>query len=328
MSERLRALSVEFRESQDCPDIKIQGNEKHDEQCTNLTRTERIMDCGSAEQDLFLFDLSAYLLTFVPDQIAFTFFMYHYYLHIRTYLILKKKQLLNALSFAKNTTYIPFVILCEPRSGSTLLHTYLNFHPQIQSYGEILRETWEVKKDAHADPLENSIRKPHAPKIKAVGLKLFYFYYEHALYAGAFQEILKNHDIKIIHLIRKDILKLYISLQRAEKTNVWSSTKAPVREAVEKITINIEDFRYFATTYVQRQKTFQNLFQNHPIHNITYEDLSSNPDDVLKGVQKFLGVSIKKLQSLLQKQNAENMEGLLINYEEAKAVENEMNLRQ
>lgn len=51
--------------------------------------------------------------------------MYNYLLHLRTYLIIKRKQLSNAVSRQKGRGYTPFAILCEPRTGSTLLHTYL-----------------------------------------------------------------------------------------------------------------------------------------------------------------------------------------------------------
>src|SRR5688572_9500988 len=104
--------------------------------------------------------------------------MYNYYLHLRTYLIIKKKELLNYVR-SKGHHYTSFVILCEPRTGSTLLHTFLNFHPNIRSYGEILRELVEKNNNLNLNVLNANIFKPHAKHLQAVGLKLFYFYFDH-----------------------------------------------------------------------------------------------------------------------------------------------------
>src|SRR5687767_1263907 len=101
--------------------------------------------------------------------------MYNYFLHIRTALIIKKKKWLNALSSKKNKEFSAFIILCEPRSGSTLLHTFLNYHPHIMSYGELLRENLEARKILHT-PESLVLLKPHSSRLKAIGLKIFYEY--------------------------------------------------------------------------------------------------------------------------------------------------------
>lgn len=248
--------------------------------------------------------------------------MNNYLLHLQTYLIIKRKRIANALSFHKTNAYIPFVILSEPRSGSTLLHTYLNYHPNIQSYGEVLRENLEVKKVTVKDPLLSFVFKPHARKLKAIGLKLFYYYHDSPIYATCFQQIIQNTNVKIIHLIREDVLALYVSLKMAQHTSRWSSVKSSGKN-YHQLNVNISDFRKFLQTYLQRQQDFKILFQHHKILSITYEDMVNNPDSVLKNVQEFLGVIPRPLFSLLKKQNLKPIQSLVTNYKEVKSMINE-----
>jgi LPS sulfotransferase NodH len=240
--------------------------------------------------------------------------MYNYFLHLHTSFIIKKKEILNQL-LTKKHQYVSFVILCEPRTGSTLLHTYLNFHPNIKSYGEAIREHIEKNHSADAGFLKNNIFKPHGRHLKAVGLKLFYFYYDHPAYADAFKEIIEQKDIKIIHLIREDILKLYVSLKLAQKTNTWSSSNANQKNK-PKIFVKADEFKLFAETYVQRQQYFKTQFKTHDVLVVRYEDLIMDSRAVLEKTQKFLGVKPKHLSSLLKKQNADALESVVVNYHE------------
>lgn len=253
--------------------------------------------------------------------------MYYYFLYLRTYLIIKRKQLLDAVSLARKNSYTPFVILSEPRSGSTLLHTYLNSHTQIKSYGEVLRENLEERPDRTIkDPLSKLAFKPHTPALKAIGLKLFYEYYEHPLYAESFKNVIDRKDIKIIHLIRRDPLKVYTSLKIAQKTNVWSTLKSADANRIQKIQIDCEDYTSFLKSYLKHQQLFSAMFTDHPLLEIAYEDLAKNPGQTLYTVQEFLGVKPKKLFSLLKKQNPDSLQSLVVNYGEAVTLTHELYL--
>ncbi|HEY8935215.1 MAG TPA: Stf0 family sulfotransferase [Cyclobacteriaceae bacterium] len=249
--------------------------------------------------------------------------MYNYFLHVHTYLIIKRKQWVEALSRTKNYSYTPFVILCAPRSGSTLLHTCLNFHPHIKSYGEILREHFESNNiDKNVTGLVKRLAfKPHSVNCKAVGLKVFYEYYNQSHYAACFQEVVDRKDVKIIHLIRKDILKLYVSLKIAERTNVWSTGKTSTHErGVDQITIDTADYLQFRNEYWQHQQLFTNMFQDHAMLEISYEALAEHPDDVLKHVQQFLGVKPQQLKTLLKKQSKDDVKMHITNYDEVQKL--------
>ena len=248
--------------------------------------------------------------------------MYNYFLHARTYLIIKGKQWREALSRTKDYSYTSFVILCAPRSGSTLLHTYLNFHSHIKSYGEVLREYFEsnnLEKESE-NLVERLVFKPHSTNCKAVGLKIFYEYYQQQSYAASFQKVVNRKDVKIIHLIRKDILKLYVSLKIAEKTNIWSTGRSSVHNNADQITIDAADYLKFRKEYLQHQQLFTSLFQDHAILEISYEELAEHPDVVLKNLQQFLGVKPQQLKTLLKKQNQDDVRTHVTNYDEVQKL--------
>lgn len=248
--------------------------------------------------------------------------MHYYFQYLRTYLIIKRKQLLNAISFSKSQNYTPFVILSEPRSGSTLLHTYLNSHTQIKSYGEVLRENIEANDiSKETTPyIESLAFKPHTQALKAIGLKLFYEYYEDPRYCESFNYVLKRNDVKILYLIRRDILKIYVSLKIAQKTNEWSSVKSASYEPRTRITIDRNDYIQFREEHLRHRRLFLMLLKDHPLLEIAYEDLVHNPQPVLNSIQQFLGVKPKVLFTLLKQQNPGSVASLITNYDEVKDI--------
>lgn len=163
---------------------------------------------------------------------------------MHTWLIIKKKHLGKTFSTTKSTDYTKFIILCTPRTGSNWLHTLLNSHWQIFSYGEAIRRAIESETPLNQLSLETLIYTPHQTRIKAVGFKLFYEYWNDPAYKPFMQEAIKDKGIKIIHLTRNNILAQYTSLQKAEKSEIWS--RSANKEAVySAIYIDQQGFELF-----------------------------------------------------------------------------------
>lgn len=221
-------------------------------------------------------------------------------------MIIKRKQLAIALlSSLTNAKPEFFVILCQPRTGSTLLHTYLNSHPNIMSYGEGVRDGNELV-----------ILKKFPRSIKSVGFKLFY----EDLEKGVFKKIINQPRIKIIHLTRNDLLRQFISLKRAQETEVWSQEKDFNKSPESAIKIDILGFKKFEEDSIQQRKKMMNLFSQHEMLQISYEDLCLHPEEILASVQRFLNTKPRKLFSLLKKQSSDNIELLVSNYQELLAA--------
>ncbi|WP_040496992.1 Stf0 family sulfotransferase [Fulvivirga imtechensis] len=217
--------------------------------------------------------------------------------YFSTWWIIKRKQLFNLL-LPKGNYYTRFVIVCTGRSGSTLLHTYLNSHPQIWSYGEILRK--RLVKEKPIISLERMVFKPHTKAIRAIGLKMFYDYREQEAYQRAFEEVVNDRDIKVIHLTREDKRQQLISLKRAEETGIWSST-SKLQTKVE-VDFSAEELVAYEKKINSSATEIRSLFASHQMLEVTYEALTTDAQEVLSRVQQFLGVKPKRLFTLLIKQ--------------------------
>lgn len=206
--------------------------------------------------------------------------------------------------------YQPFLIAGLPRSGTTLLHTYLNTHPNIHSQGEIhLKALLQPEK----------IFKPYGQHIHAAGAKLMLPYQDVQTNIDLLKQLLQQFpELKVIFIQRENLLHWYISLQIALKTSQWS-------QSGNKATTSLTDKQLFIPTdkllsQLQQAeesiKIYQTVFKKVSLLELSYENLSQNPQDILPEIQDFIGVQPSPLLSLLQKQNPEPLSELILNYEE------------
>lgn len=180
-----------------------------------------------------------------------------------------------------------------------MLHTYLNSHSEILSHGEIIRI--KLEQGVEEVSIEEYVYMPMSKTIKAVGLKLFYEYQNMDGYNAVFEEVLDDSDINVIHLMRKDLRKQYASLQKAEKTGVWSSTLKKKNED-NVVNISDDDFKEYEDEQKAIIQSVQERLKNHQVIEVYYEDLVDDPKVVLDNIQDFIKVDKKPLFTLLQKQ--------------------------
>jgi len=109
-----------------------------------------------------------------------------------------------------------FIILSEPRTGSTYLHSLLNCHVQVRCEGELLNHVNGPKDD----PLGDVNRRLSDLSQPVVGFKIFP---EDLLYHHlSLVEVVRRLDIKwVIVLWRENFLAMYVSHRIAQRTNVW-----------------------------------------------------------------------------------------------------------
>ena len=217
------------------------------------------------------------------------------YRYFSTWLKLKVKGMKSGLT-KQHGNYSKFIILCSPRTGSTLLHTYLNSHPNINSLGEILRKQKENNRFLNTSPF-----KLTGANIEAVGLKYFYSYQKEKSYSIISNELIIDKSIKVIHLIRKDVKAQFKSLKIAETTGQWNSHKKNI--LAEKIEVEVVALDQFKLELESQQKVVVDKFSEHSMLTVTYEDLTEDSEKVLGNVQRFLDVKVRLLSSLLVKQS-------------------------
>lgn len=133
-----------------------------------------------------------------------------------------------------NATATNFIVLGYPRCGSNLLLSSLGGHPQIRIIGEVLSHEAKIRAEAweRVDPskwpasrgagyqlgedgaafLANKIF-PAGPirNLRCFGFKIFYDHAQFDDHVSTAWDYLRSSDIKVIHLIRRNLLYSYIS---------------------------------------------------------------------------------------------------------------------
>lgn len=230
---------------------------------------------------------------------------------------LLKKTIYRSLRISDNlsgvSNYNKFVIITRSRTGSNFLISLLNSNRKIRAFGEIYNIIGK-----------NNCQKIYAdifPKKskKTIGFKIFYY---HPIDSNdkSIWDILKNDQtFKIIHLQRRNLLRVHISRLIAGKTDDWKKTKNKVDKLKgKKVLIDLGELtKDFETTNTYIQKA-NNDFKNHEMINVFYEDLIDNKDAIMTRVFNFLNVENCSTQSKLLKQNPEKIEDLVLNYKELK----------
>ena len=218
-----------------------------------------------------------------------------YYNYLRTWLQLKTKNIRSRYS-KQHKSYTKFIILCSPRTGSTLLHTYLSSHPNIISQGEVLRRSLEEN-----NALQIPYSESRGTNIQAVGLKLFYDYFHVDSYEQILRLLSSDATILIIHLTRIGLDAQYRSLKKAEYTGIWNDHTQSNHQYTP--SYNEKELDTFIKKLNANRELTLTHFTEHQILNVTYEQLMKDTDQVLTNIQLFLSVSPRKLSTLLKKQS-------------------------
>jgi LPS sulfotransferase NodH len=268
--------------------------------------------------------------------------------------------------------YVRFIVLGQGRTGSTMLVQALDSHPAILCFGEIFNASTPsisfgvpgYDRTPGAD-LELRARDPqrflrerifcdHGPAVRAVGFK---FHYDHFWrHEGLIDILVADRGLKIVHLLRRNRLRTFVSLKIAEATGQWfefppepplasrlkpsTLTKAlrdpkralaairrrlddgpapPAERASPSrpaIMVDEEEFREYCRRGAYSEVRWEELMQAHEILRISYEDLVSDRDVKVAQVQQFLGLDPAPTEVSLRKQNPEPLRELISNYDE------------
>lgn len=215
-----------------------------------------------------------------------------------------------------NKNYKKFVIICDSRTGSTLLLNMLGFHPEIEVEGERFKN---INKRSGID-IWNSIFRKRQARIKYVGFKLFYFHSQ-GEDKSVWDSLNNDKSITIIHLRRENMFRSLVSKKIGLNTKQWTeniNSKKNIDLSKKKVEIDINECESYFNQISSYQSQTDEAYKNHKLIPILYEDLSSNPRLVIDQLYLKLGVKGFKRNSELKKQNPEKLSELIINYNELK----------
>lgn len=219
---------------------------------------------------------------------------------------------------APSIPYTPFIILGQGRTGSNLLCAALQSSPQVAMENEIF-STNERVLGKDFDIILAYLLRHYPDSVKAVGCKIFYNHLtEHEWLK--FQSL---PDFKIIHLMRHNHVKRFLSLQIAQKNNLWIENKPGIKPPLEQRQICIDQHQlkaYIQLSHLWREQAHQR-FKDRTVLEIYYEDLVADFDRVVTEAITFIGATQwDRAKVHLRKQNPEPMRDLILNYDELKSA--------
>jgi LPS sulfotransferase NodH len=234
------------------------------------------------------------------------------------------------------TDYSKFLIVGTARTGSTLLVDALNEHSQCLAFGEIFRSSdaigWDIWPFAghgpadllslyRSDPvrfLSKAIFRRWPKDYRAIGFKLFYYHARQPPFSSVW-DYLRDPSIRVLHLMRRNLLEQYLSLQLAHKTNVWSTTRALERDPAP---INLDAsacLAHFASVE-KWQQDCATFFADQPVKEVFYEDLAGDLRGSLREITDFLGIAHEDVRTKFVRQRNSPISRAIANYDELKST--------
>lgn len=169
----------------------------------------------------------------------------------------------------------------------------------------------------HCAPVEKTNTRPeyipnvHFNQEKARGFKLMYNQLKWVLY-------LKNwiiaDNISVIHLVRKNLLRVYISLQRLKKSRIAHTVN---RIASEPVYVFKDKLYAFIVKVIKEREHYKQLFSTVPFIEIFFEDFLFNADKEKARVLDFLDVDDAEMKMPgLKKISSIDIKNDIVNYDE------------
>ena len=234
-----------------------------------------------------------------------------------------------------------FILLADRRSGTTLVIDCLTGHPGItcakRAFGQekkirnptenhhssdfYLYRTGSLsnrckyflhKKQLIKTFLDENIYAPR-PGIRAAGFRLIYDM------VGIFPELVEianEENIKVLHLIRENVLKTYVSSVTARIHKMHHPREG---DRVQSVKVHLDPAKMLQSmkTRTQRIEAMRARFSTCPYMETTYEEFTANRDSETARILPFLGIDdMRELHSDLVKINPDSLEDIIENYAE------------
>lgn len=223
-----------------------------------------------------------------------------------------------------------FIILTSQRTGSTLFWRYLDQHPSIGVFGELLLKTSRKDESYKAfknltlnskirhlfdkknsvDQFLNKVFSSDKP-VQSIGFKLMYDQINKPI-----DKWINNNEIKIIHLVRRNTLKVILSLKTAKKRKLYHSTG---KEKIEKVNIKLKPKKTLKEieTIQKNIKKYRELYLKKDYIEIFYEDFVEDMNKQAQEIFSFLGLNPFKCSTIpLKKINPDSIQAIVDNYDE------------
>jgi hypothetical protein len=224
---------------------------------------------------------------------------------------------------------IKFFIAGIQRTGTTYIRTMLNSHRDIRCIGEaflpakegeeyyytyknkgLKRKLWHIffKKKLICEYLDYIYSKK---RYKAIGFKLML---NQSMKHRAIKKYLETKQIRGLIVIRKNVLKTYVSRETAKARKVFHSQDAL---SAYQVTLNPEKMMRSLHVIEKDNQAILATFQ--PLEHMffTYEDFVMNRGNLHTNILEYIGVNSNvQLTSPLKKLNPDRLQEIVTNYDQ------------
>jgi LPS sulfotransferase NodH len=213
--------------------------------------------------------------------------------------------------------YRKYLLLTSPRSGTHMLKSSLEAHPNIICLTEMFNPDYIQGKYPYDDRLpakqvlDKFIYCDYKPEIKAVGFCLHRSGARFGNWPRLWNILKEMPDLYVISLYRENLLRRYMSVQLQQITNLKTAKIEPRDFDLE---ILIQEFQ----KQISKREEFNHRFSEHPIIQVSYESLCNDYQTTINKVQEFLGVPITELKPGTGKRQNPPMSQYIKNYQELK----------
>jgi hypothetical protein len=213
-----------------------------------------------------------------------------------------------------------FIVLGQARTGSNLLLHLLNRRgPGLRLKGEVLNPKMRPEGAAAAEVLEQAVRWP-GNRLRILGCTVFY----DQITDPELSELLKTPRLKVVHLQRRNWLRMYVSMEIAHRHDWWGqrtpdgAPSVDERAFVVDVGDLLEQLHHFEANRVRATRHLRDM----DVFDVWYEDLSADYDHTIEDVAGFLGAKLGTTYDdpVLQKQNPEPLDLLVRNLDEVEAA--------
>jgi LPS sulfotransferase NodH len=235
---------------------------------------------------------------------------------------------------------VRFIIVGAPRTGSTLLVKTLNSINGICCHGELLQPTVVLGYEdgflpERASKNERDDRAKRLLEIRecnpigfihdalnssnaATGCKVLYKAFLLPQWSNVTQSLLALPDIKVIHLVRHNSLRRYISMQSLMVGGAIHSNPGGRGDKRVKVHVDIDDFLRTGAEIEAQTQTMSSLLSQHSVLYVSYEVLSSDVRTTVSNICYFLELDIDAVNIVpaLDKVGSQDLRDAVSNYQE------------
>jgi len=209
---------------------------------------------------------------------------------------------------------LDFVIVTTGRTGSSHLVSLVDSHPDARCFLEPFNPSapdYTFQNSPHDDPMAYLDELTEAVEERMVGFKLPW---------GSLHEVpelfplLRDPALRVLHLVRRDRLRQYLSIELAHATGIWHSydgLQPPTR-----VRLDPDTYVAWVKGAVVADAVLAELAHGHPHLTIEYEELGRV--DRQEAALEMLGLPVRALRSDYVRVTAPrgHISDVIVNWEE------------